>query len=395
MRATFALFAFTGLTALTTACSDDPAQPGDTIDDTSEVVDTSEVSDTGDATDTTQPDGTDATDTTDTADATETSVPDGTGDTTPDGEVIQPLAVVINEVAASGDPADWIELYNAGSTAVDITGWLLRDSDPTHAYVFASGSSLAPGEYRVIERDDTGANGFNFGLGGADAVFLYDLDQNPVDQTSWNEGESPATFSWGRIPNASGDFQTLVNPTRGAANQPNPASTCGNGNIEGLEICDSTAFGDLTCKSFGWGSGTLACIEECSRISQTACVARAPGLVINEVESDESDRIEIYNGTANQLDLAGFKVTDAGGGSYEIVEDSVVAAGGYLVLEKDINHTFGLGDDDTVTLLDKDDEVVDSISWPAGRAIPSYGRTPNGVGGFRTSNDQTFGNENL
>jgi len=392
MRAQFALFAITGLTALTTACSDDPKPAGDTIDDTSEVVDTSEVSDTGDATETTQPDGTDATD------ATETSTPDGTEtvDTTPDSEVIQPpLAVVVNEVAATGDPADWIELYNGGSGTVDMTGWLLRDGDPTHAYVFGAGSTLVAGGYIVLERDDTGVAGFNFGLGGADAVFLYDIDQNLIDTTSWNEGESPATYSWGRIPNSSGDFQTLVNPTRGAANQANPASTCGNSNIEGLELCDGTAFGDTTCKSFGWSGGTLSCIEDCTRISQTTCVARSPGLVINEVESDESDRIEIYNGTPNQLDLADFQVTDAGGGSYTLPEDSIIAAGGYLVLEKDLNHTFGLGDSDTVTLLDSDGDVVDTISWGAGRAIPSYGRTPNGVGGFRTSNDQTFGNENF
>lgn len=386
MRATFALFvlsACTGLTALTTACSDDPGQAADTIDDTQEVVDTSETSDgtdTTDATETTQPDVPDATE------ATETTL---------DTEVIQVLAVVVNEVAAAGDPNDWVELYNAGSTAVDMTGWLLRDGDPTHAYVFAPGATLAAGAYLVLERDDTGLAGFNFGLGGADSVLLYDVDSNLVDQTSWNDGESPAGRSWGRAPNGSGAFKTLVTPTRGEANIDNPNSTCGNNAIEGLEVCDGTALGDLTCRSFGWGSGTLACIENCTRVSQTACVARAAGLVLNEVESDETDRIEIYNGTANGIDLAGFTVTDAGGGSYEIPEDSIIAAGGYLVLERDIAHSFGLGDEDTVTLLDTDDEIVDQISWANGRAIPAYCRTPNGVGGFRTCDDQTFGNENF
>jgi len=388
VRAQFALFVLTSVTALTTACSDDPKQGGDTIDDTSDIVDSSDGTDTGDATDTAE--------TAPPVDVTDTSETGETADTAPDGEVIQPtLAVVVNEVAASGDPADWVELYNAGSGAVDMTGWLLRDSDPTHSYVFGSGSSLAAGEYLVIERDDTGLAGFTFGLGGADAVFLYDLDQNLISSTAWNEGESPAGRSWGRIPNASGDFKTLVNPTRGARNQDNATTTCGNNTIEGLEVCDGTAFGEATCKLFGWGGGTLGCIEGCTRVSQAACTARSPGLVLNEVESDESDRIEIYNGTANTLDLADFEVTDGGGGSYTLPEDSTITAGGYLVLEKDINHTFGLGDEDTVSLLDKDGEVVDSISWLSGRAVPSYGRTPNGVGGFRASNDQTFGNENL
>ncbi len=382
----FSLFACAGLTTLTMACSDDPDPGSDTIDDTSEVVDTSETSD-----------GTDTTDATET-ETTLPDVPDATEatETTPDAEVIQPvLAVVVNEVAAAGDPNDWIELYNAGTATVDMTGWLLRDGDPAHAYVFAPGSSLAAGAYLVLERDDTGLAGFNFGLGGADSVLLYDVDSNLVNQTSWNEGESPAGRTWGRAPNGSGMFKTLVTPTRGEANIDNPNSTCGNNAIEGLEVCDGTALGDLTCRSFGWGSGTLSCIENCTRVSQTACVARAAGLVLNEVESDETDRIEIFNGTANAIDLAGFTVADGGTGTYELPEDSVIAAGGYMVLERDLAHTFGLGDEDTVTLYDTDDEVVDQISWAPGRAVPAYCRTPNGTGGFRTCDEQTFGNENF
>lgn len=387
MRAQFALFALsacTGLTALTTACSDDPDKAGDTIDDTQEVVDTSETSDATDATEATE------TAQPETTDATEAS------ETTPETEVVQPiLAIVVNEVAAAGDPTDWIELYNAGTSAVDMTGWTLSDSDPTHTYVFSPGSSLAAGDYLVLERDDTGIAGFNFGLGGADAVLLYDVDSRLVDQTSWNDGESPLDRSWGRFPNGSGVFKTLVTPTRGAANIDNPNSTCGNNAIEGLEVCDGTALGDLTCRAFGWGGGTLTCEADCEGVAQTTCTARAAGLVLNEIESDETDRIEIYNGTANSIDLAGFTVTDGGGGDYELPEDSIIQAGGYLVLERDIAHTFGLGDEDTVTLLDTDAEIVDQISWPNGAAIPSYCRTPNGTGGFRSCDDQTFGNANF
>ena len=53
------------------------------------------------------------------------------------------VAVVINEVFPSGsDPIanpDWIELKNVGSTAVDLTGYTLRDSNPSHATPLPAG----------------------------------------------------------------------------------------------------------------------------------------------------------------------------------------------------------------------------------------------------------------
>ena len=389
MKPSLQLIAFTSFAALaTTACPDDNEPGADTIDDTSDAVDTSDTADT-------TADGTDTT--ADTFPDTADTGGDTTADTTPDTtDTIHPvLAVGLDELAAAGDPADWIELFNAGTSEVDLTGWLFRDDDPTHAYVFPAGSSLAAGAYLVLTRDDTTVTGFDFGLGGADAAFLYDPDERLVDQTTWLEGESPVGGSWGRIPNASGAFQTLVAPTPGAANVDNPASTCGNDVIEALEVCDATQFGDLTCASFGWGGGTLTCADECSRVAHDACTARDPGLVINEVESDEADRIELHNGTPATIDISGWVVSDSGGGSYTLPAATTLASGAYLVLERDVNHTFGLGDSDAVTLTDGGGTVVDSVGWSAGRAIPSYCRTPNGVGGFRTCDDQTFGNANF
>ena len=383
MRAHAFRFAFTSIAALAlTACSDDNGSNDDTINDTSGDVDpdTTDTTDTADTSDSTDPD------TADTAqpDTTDTNVPD----TTP------LLAVVINEVAATGDPNDWIELYNAGASTVDLTGWLVRDDDATHAFVFGANTTLAAGAYLVIERDPTNG-GFDFGLGTADAVLLYDASSTLVDSTSWLTGQSPAGAAWGRFPNGSGTFKTLLAPTRGAANVDNPASTCGNGTLEGLEICDTNDFLGLSCATWGWGGGTLECLTNCTQIGQSKCTARAAGLVINEVESDDTDRIELYNGTAATLNLADYTVLDDSANSFVLPAGKTIAAGGYLVLERDIDHTFGLGDADSVELLDKSGTRVDFIAWVRGQAIPSYCRTPNGTGGFRTCDEQTFGNPNL
>jgi len=42
--------------------------------------------------------------------------------------------IVINEIsfnnAAPTDPGDWVEIYNKGATDLNISGWILTDSDP-------------------------------------------------------------------------------------------------------------------------------------------------------------------------------------------------------------------------------------------------------------------------
>jgi hypothetical protein len=350
------------------ACGDDSGS-GDTIDDTQSDVDSADA---------------------DTVDTTgDTTPPDGLPDTSNTGTVI------INELAALGAPEDWVEFHNPGTSPVDISGWLFRDNDETHAYVFPAGSVVAAGGYKVVERLVDSGNGFDFGLGGADGAFLYDPNDRLVDQTTWLEGDSPVAGSWGRIPNASGAFKTLIAPTPGAANVDNPAQTCPNGVREGLEVCDGTDFGALSCQSLGWGGGSLTCLEQCTRIGVTSCTAREAGLVINEVESDEQDRIELFNGSGAAVNVGGFTLTDMGDNVFTIPVGTTIEAGAYKVFTRDVDHTFGLGDADGVTLARANGEVIDMIGWQRGQAIPSFCRLPSGTGGFATCDNQTFGGANF
>jgi len=47
--------------------------------------------------------------------------------------------------------------------------------------------------------------------------------------------------------------------------------TCGNGVIESGEMCDGSSLGTLTCKDFGFESGTLKCQEGCI-VNTSSCV---------------------------------------------------------------------------------------------------------------------------
>ncbi|MCA9240354.1 MAG: lamin tail domain-containing protein, partial [Planctomycetales bacterium] len=59
-----------------------------------------------------------------------------------------------------GDSSDWIELFNAGSSAADIGGYYLTDdsADPTK-WAFPAGTTIAPGAMLVVFASDKGATG--------------------------------------------------------------------------------------------------------------------------------------------------------------------------------------------------------------------------------------------
>lgn len=65
--------------------------------------------------------------------------------------------IVINEInyksAAKFDTEDWVEFFNPGNLAVDISGWKFKDSEDAHAFTFPAGTTLAPSGYLVLCRD--------------------------------------------------------------------------------------------------------------------------------------------------------------------------------------------------------------------------------------------------
>ncbi|MEV8634184.1 lamin tail domain-containing protein [Streptosporangium sp. NPDC051023] len=120
----------------------------------------------------------------------------------------------INEVVTTGNVNDSIELYNKGTTTVDISGWILKDDNNSSKYKIVSGTTLAPGAFGAFDVHD------KFGLGSADKARLYLPDGSTlVDSFSWNDHSAP---SWSRCPDGTGAFGT-AEVTLGAPND------CGGG----------------------------------------------------------------------------------------------------------------------------------------------------------------------
>ncbi len=128
----------------------------------------------------------------------------------------------IEDPDESGAFEDWVEVYNAGTSAVDLGGMYLTDdvSEPTQ-WQFPAGASIAAGGFLVIWADDESEQGDNhasFKLSsGGETVALYDTDGTTlVDSIEF--GEQATDVSYGRSPDGSETLSVLATPTPGTAN---------------------------------------------------------------------------------------------------------------------------------------------------------------------------------
>ncbi|MFN3940540.1 MAG: lamin tail domain-containing protein [Chitinophagales bacterium] len=110
-------------------------------------------------------------------------------------------SIAITEIMYHADSSiqsqDWVELYNYGGAAVNISGWKLKDQNILNTYTIPGGTYLNPGEYLVIaQRLDTFQmiypevsnviGSFAFGLNNtSDKVRLLDNSNNTVVEINY------------------------------------------------------------------------------------------------------------------------------------------------------------------------------------------------------------------
>ena len=70
--------------------------------------------------------------------------------------------IVINEICSTGCASSghqWIEIYNKGTVATDVTGWKFYEDETNHSLSLASSSTeqdfiIQSGEYALIVQND-------------------------------------------------------------------------------------------------------------------------------------------------------------------------------------------------------------------------------------------------
>ena len=137
--------------------------------------------------------------------------PDGTGEfrvttvaTRGGPNACSPIRV--NEVLTSSAP-DKVEIVNISGAAVDITGWVLKDSTDADATMLPASSVVPAHGYLVVEPSAT--------LDAADSVRLYDGTSALVDSATWVTDPAP---SLGRCADGVGAFKQTRTATIGAVN---------------------------------------------------------------------------------------------------------------------------------------------------------------------------------
>ncbi len=130
------------------------------------------------------------------------------------------VGLVINEVAAKGDPLDWFELHNASRVPIALDGFEMADdlTDVGKRVPFPAGTVIQPGAYMQFSLDKDGWPGF--ALGSDEELGIWLLDGTLVASVDWEDGQSGADQSYARVPDVAGGFATVDTPTPGAANQP-------------------------------------------------------------------------------------------------------------------------------------------------------------------------------
>jgi hypothetical protein len=133
-------------------------------------------------------------------------------------------SLVLTEIMynSPGDDEEWIEVYNNGTTSIDMSGFYILDADPLHIpdpMVIPSGSIIAPGAYFTIETSTFGffpfvpncnvlgsttAGKFNFG-NTSDQVKIYHSNGQLIDSVQYLD-------TWATITDGGGASLTLCDP---------------------------------------------------------------------------------------------------------------------------------------------------------------------------------------
>ncbi len=143
--------------------------------------------------------------------------------------------VVINEYSAAnytdvadnyGEFEDWIELYNAGVSSVDLSGYYLsdREDEPTK-YTIPAGVTITAGgflRFWCSSRNLFAGTNYhtNFKLTqttGAESVVFADATGTIIDIQQL-DNPNQTDHSWGRSPNGAADWRIYTSPTPNASN---------------------------------------------------------------------------------------------------------------------------------------------------------------------------------
>lgn len=309
--------------------------------------------------------------------------------------------VQITEYEYNG--SEFAEITNVGDAAADLTGWSFDDNSRTPgSFAIGSIGTLAAGESALIT--EVSADAFrtewdlparikiagsnNQNLGRSDEINIYDAANNLVDRLTYNDQAVPA-----QGPRT--DVASAWAPNKAALASPTPTgwtlSTLND--AEGSWKSVGGFFGSP-------GTSTLGGNPPGKPTAGTTPPPALPSVRLNEVESNGDvvgDWVELINTGTTPVAIGGWQLRDNGATNPSVVipANTTLAPGQISAFYTEFPPPgFGLGVDDSVTLLLADGTtVVDTYAWTT-HAATTYGRCPDGSGEWRTTTTPTRGTAN-
>ncbi len=121
-----------------------------------------------------------------------------------DGETCS-MVIIINETYAS--TTGWVELYNKGTSSVDLSDWTVTTDANTQTIVIPDSTTIEAGGYYIVPNINIDMT--------IDIITLYDNNVDVFDTVEYMDLTSP---DYSRIPNATGDFEDVTIATPNAEN---------------------------------------------------------------------------------------------------------------------------------------------------------------------------------
>lgn len=275
--------------------------------------------------------------------------------------------IVINEIGAyEASGFEWVEIYNKGSEAVDLSGWKFFEDNTNHGLTIAAGDAVvSPGEYAVIAQDAakflskySGAVGsvFDSSWGSlnesGESIGLKDGAGNFVEQ-----------FTYISAPDRSLERKNPALADYSAANWQEHAS----GNTVGAQ---NSNFGSVAPPPPPPESGDASQATAPPTVNSEAMPpADWKDIKINEIVSSPAsgaEWVELFNNSESSLDLSGGLICDSRGttSTCKILSGAIGASGW---LKADLrSESFLNNDGDAVILKNPEGKIVDMAVYGEG-----------------------------
>ncbi len=318
-------------------------------------------------------------------------------------------SVIINEIAWMGTTAsandEWIELYNNSDIPINLEGWMLIAEDGAPKDIKLTGSVLAEDFYLLERTDDnsvpniaadliyTGALGNN-----GEVLKLYDNLGNLIDEANcgsgWLAGDNKTKQT---MEKTNTGWQTSAEP----GGTPNSIVASGQApksqNSEGVNPNGQTPTpqNSLSLVAGQAPSPAPSTAPSPPLSPPPAHLSPLPtpsvthiypdGITFNEIlpspegADSENEWVEVFNQNNFEVNLSGWKIKDSEGAvaTYSFPEGTKISGLGYLTISREESKITMNNDKDSLSLLQPDGKIADTISYGKAPLGQSYNRNKN------------------